>query len=95
VIQRALAQSADAVELFIQSTLSLLSAQGIVCPIVSNGGTPGLYHTDEVPAATEHRPGTYIYSDRYFVEAHAFGTWDDCADRYVALYRLLQERTPR
>ena len=30
-------------------------------------------------AATEHRPGTYIYSDRYHVETHAFGDWSDCA----------------
>ena len=35
--------------------------------IVSNGGTPDMTRAGEVPAATEHRPGTYIYLDRYQV----------------------------
>ena len=47
--------------------------------MVSNGGTPDLYRAHEVPAATEHRPGTYIYSDRSQVAVNGFGTWEDCA----------------
>jgi D-serine deaminase-like pyridoxal phosphate-dependent protein len=41
-----------------------LGRTGIEARIVSTGGTPDLYRAHEVPAATEHRPGTYIYSDR-------------------------------
>ena len=52
---------------------------GLDVAVVSNGGTPDLYRAHEVRAATEHRPGTYIYSDRYLVESQGFGTWQDCA----------------
>jgi D-serine deaminase-like pyridoxal phosphate-dependent protein len=76
-------QSADAVEAFIQDTLSLLSAQGIACPIVSNGGTPSLFDAHLVKSATEHRAGTYIYNDRQMVRmGHC--SEDDCAMHIVA-----------
>jgi D-serine deaminase-like pyridoxal phosphate-dependent protein len=76
-------QSADAVEAFIQSTLSLLSAQGIACPIVSNGGTPSLFDAHLVKSATEHRAGTYIYNDRQMIRmGHC--SEDDCAMYIVA-----------
>ena len=52
---------------------------GLPVEIVSNGGTPDLYSAHEVAVATEHRPGTYIYSDRCHVETHAFGAWAHCA----------------
>jgi D-serine deaminase-like pyridoxal phosphate-dependent protein len=55
-----------------------LTAAGLAPPIVSNGGTPDLWRAHEVTAATEHRPGTYIYMDRFQV-AKGVGTWDDCA----------------
>ena len=57
---------------------------GLPVEIVSNGGTPDLYSAHEVAVATEHRPGTYIYSDRCHVETHAFGAWADCALRVQA-----------
>lgn len=57
---------------------------GLDVAIVSNGGTPDLYRAHEVTVATEHRPGTYIYSDRYLVESQNFGTFDDCALRVHA-----------
>ena len=57
---------------------------GLDVAVVSNGGTPDLYHAHEVTAATEHRPGTYIYSDRSQVEINGLGTWDDCALRVHA-----------
>jgi D-serine deaminase-like pyridoxal phosphate-dependent protein len=76
-------QSADAVEAFIQSTLLLLSAQGIACPIVSNGGTPSLFDAHLVKSATEHRAGTYIYNDRQMIRmGHC--SEDDCAMHIVA-----------
>lgn len=57
---------------------------GVEAEVVSNGGTPDLYHAHEVGVATEHRPGTYIYSDRSLVETKRFGTWEDCALRVHA-----------
>nr|WP_295886381.1 D-TA family PLP-dependent enzyme [uncultured Devosia sp.] len=55
-----------------------LAAGGLPPAIISNGGTPDLWRAHEVSAATEHRPGTYIYMDRYQV-AKGVGTFDDCA----------------
>ncbi|WP_153670277.1 D-TA family PLP-dependent enzyme [Phyllobacterium sp. SYP-B3895] len=46
--------------------------------IISNGGSPDMWRAHEVTSATEHRPGTYIYMDRFQV-AKGVGTWDDCA----------------
>jgi D-serine deaminase-like pyridoxal phosphate-dependent protein len=76
-------QSADAVEAFIQSTLKQLAAEGIACPIVSNGGTPSLFQAHLVKSATEHRAGTYIYNDRQMIRmGHC--TQDDCAMHVLA-----------
>ncbi len=49
---------------FYRATLALLEQHGLPCPTVSHGGTPSLFKTHEVPSATEHRAGTYIYNDR-------------------------------
>jgi D-serine deaminase-like pyridoxal phosphate-dependent protein len=57
--------------------------KGLSVETVSTGGTPDLYRAREVVPATEHRPGTYIYSDRYMV-THGVGTLEDCAIRIVA-----------
>lgn len=76
-------QAADAVEAFIQATLQQLGAEGIACPIVSNGGTPSLFDAHLVKSATEHRAGTYIYNDRQMIRmGHC--TEDDCAMYIVA-----------
>lgn len=55
-----------------------LSTAGTPPDIVSNGGTPDLWRAHDVAAATEHRPGTYIYMDRFQV-AKGVGTFEDCA----------------
>lgn len=55
-----------------------LSAAGLPPAVISNGGTPDLWRAHEVTAATEHRPGTYIYLDRFQV-ARGVGTLADCA----------------
>lgn len=55
-----------------------LTAAGLPPAVVSNGGTPDIWRAHEVTAATEHRPGTYIYMDRFQV-AKGVGTFDDCA----------------
>jgi D-serine deaminase-like pyridoxal phosphate-dependent protein len=64
---------------WLNEAVDLCKRSGLPVEIVSNGGTPDLYSAHEVTVATEHRPGTYIYSDRYHVETHAFGGWGDCA----------------
>jgi D-serine deaminase-like pyridoxal phosphate-dependent protein len=61
---------------------ALLAAAGLEPTIVSTGGTPDLYRAHRVGAATEHRPGTYIYSDR-FQASVGVGTLDDCALRVL------------
>lgn len=55
-----------------------LSDVGLSAAVVSNGGTPDLWRAHEVTAATEHRPGTYIYMDRFQV-AKGVGGFEDCA----------------
>ena len=67
------------------------SAPGLPCETVSNGGTPDLYSAHEVTVATEHRPGTYIYSDRSCRD-HGLGTLADCALRVQA--RVVSHATP-
>jgi D-serine deaminase-like pyridoxal phosphate-dependent protein len=64
---------------WLAEAVELCERSGLPAETVSNGGTPDLYRAHEVAAATEHRPGTYVYSDRYHVETHAFGDWADCA----------------
>lgn len=59
-----------------------LGRAGIETPVVSTGGTPDLYRAHEVAAATEHRPGTYIYADRSLARRDA--ELADCALRVVA-----------
>ncbi|MEP3279628.1 MAG: D-TA family PLP-dependent enzyme [Stappiaceae bacterium] len=51
-------------ESFYRATIDLLREHDLSCPVVSHGGTPSLFKTHEVPSATEHRAGTYIYNDR-------------------------------
>ena len=55
-----------------------LAAEGVDCPRITTGGTPDMWHAGEASIATEYRPGTYIYLDRYQV-AQGAGTADDCA----------------
>lgn len=56
----------------------LLAAAGLSPALVTTGGTPDLWRAAEVTAANEYRPGTYIYLDRFQVEA-GVGTVEDCA----------------
>ena len=69
---------------WLTEAVDLCKRSGLAVETVSNGGTPDLYSAHEVTVATEHRPGTYIYSDRYHVETHSFGDWGDCALRIQA-----------
>ena len=65
------------------ATRVALAETGLPPPVISAGGSPGLYRAHLVTAASEHRPGTYIYSDRMQV-AWGLGTWDDCAMTVLA-----------
>lgn len=66
------------VEAWFQAATALFKARGLDIPTISSGGSPDLYRSAIVGSATEHRPGTYIYSDRMQV-AFGHGTLDDCA----------------
>lgn len=68
-----------------------LDAVGLPPPVVSNGGTPDLWRAHEVTAATEHRPGTYIYMDRFQV-SKGVGGLEDCA--LTVLATVVSRPTP-
>jgi D-serine deaminase-like pyridoxal phosphate-dependent protein len=70
---------------------ALLTREGLTPKVVSNGGTPDMGRADQVAVATEHRPGTYIYLDRYQV-AKGVGTLDDCA--LTVLATVISRPTP-
>jgi D-serine deaminase-like pyridoxal phosphate-dependent protein len=63
--------------------LAALARSGLEAKTVSVGGTPDMYRAHELEHSTEHRPGTYIYSDRA-IAAAGVGTLDDTALRIVA-----------
>ncbi|MBV8429460.1 MAG: alanine racemase, partial [Hyphomicrobiales bacterium] len=68
---------------WIAEALAALKRSGLEAKTVSVGGTPDMYHAHELEFSTEHRPGTYIYSDRA-ITAAGVGTLDDTALRVVA-----------
>ncbi|MFO1039060.1 MAG: D-TA family PLP-dependent enzyme [Geminicoccaceae bacterium] len=74
--------STGAVQAWLAEAIAQIGRAGLECRTVSNGGTPDLYRAHEVKAATEHRPGTYIYSDR-MQSSWGFGSFDDCAIRVL------------
>ena len=57
------------VEAFFSEAVALLAAEGIDCPVRSNGGSPDFFSAHLVPSATEFRAGTYVYNDRSMVRA--------------------------
>ncbi|MXQ12489.1 D-TA family PLP-dependent enzyme [Microvirga makkahensis] len=63
---------------WLERAKALLAEAGLAPEIVSTGGTPDLWHSNENQAATEYRPGTYIYLDRFQVQ-EGVGGFDDCA----------------
>ncbi|HEX4766914.1 MAG TPA: D-TA family PLP-dependent enzyme [Lichenihabitans sp.] len=76
---------------WLAEAVDLLRREGLPPAVVSNGGTPDLWHAGEVAGATEHRPGTYIYLDRFQV-AKGVGTLDDCA--LTVLATVVSRPTP-
>ena len=63
---------------WLRRATGLLRSAGLEPDVVTTGGTPDLWRAHEVAAATEYRPGTYIYLDRFQVE-QGVGRLDDCA----------------
>ena len=59
--------------------------------VISTGGTPDLWQAAGVTLATEHRPGTYIYSDRMQV-SFGHGPLSDCA--LTVLATVVSRPTP-
>jgi D-serine deaminase-like pyridoxal phosphate-dependent protein len=71
------------VDQWLAHTRDLLTAEGLPCPVISNGGTPNLGDLAEFHSATEHRAGTYIYNDRSLI-AMGVCSAEDCAARLHA-----------
>jgi D-serine deaminase-like pyridoxal phosphate-dependent protein len=63
---------------WMERATALLKEVGLPPETVSTGGTPDLWRSGENRAATEYRPGTYIYLDRFQVQ-EGVGSFDDCA----------------
>ena len=72
------ADAETAVDEWLHDARTLIEAEGIAVPVVSGGGTPGMWRAHQVPTATEHRAGTYVYNDRSLVTRGTCG-WEDCA----------------
>lgn len=68
----------SAVQDWLAEAISAVQSLGLAVETVSNGGTPGMWQAEQVPAATEYRIGTYIYNDRS-LQARGICSWDDCA----------------
>jgi D-serine deaminase-like pyridoxal phosphate-dependent protein len=63
---------------WLERATALLQEAGLPPKIVSTGGTPDIWRSGENSAATEYRPGTYIYLDRFQVQ-EGVGSFGDCA----------------
>jgi D-serine deaminase-like pyridoxal phosphate-dependent protein len=55
-----------------------LRAEGIPVPEISLGSTPTMTHAEDLPGATEIRPGNYVFFDAFQAVRGSCG-WNDCA----------------
>lgn len=76
---------------WLAQAVDMLTAVNLPPAVISTGGTPDLWQAAQVSLATEHRPGTYIYSDRMQV-AFGHGTLADCA--LTVLATVVSRPTP-
>jgi D-serine deaminase-like pyridoxal phosphate-dependent protein len=65
-------------DVFVRETRALLDRVGLSAERVSGGGTPGMWQAHLHPEINEHRAGTYVYGDRYILQAGAMQL-DECA----------------
>jgi D-serine deaminase-like pyridoxal phosphate-dependent protein len=84
-------RSTAEVQAWFEEALALLTNAGIGVPCISTGGSPDFYSGGTIAAATEHRPGTYIYSDRMQV-AFGHSRIEDCA--LTVLATVVSRPTP-
>lgn len=63
--------------------IDLLTRNNLPPEVISIGGTPDMARAHEITAATEQRPGTYIYNDRMQM-AWGHGSVADCAQTVLA-----------
>jgi|HubBroStandDraft_1064217.scaffolds.fasta_scaffold08608_4 D-serine deaminase-like pyridoxal phosphate-dependent protein len=68
---------------FMVAATRLLSDQSLAPSVVSGGGTPGVWHSHEIPGFTEHRAGEYVFNDRNIIAAGEAQP-EDCALRVRA-----------
>ncbi len=68
---------------FFERALGLFKGPGIPVPVVSGGGTPGLFNAQNFAMLTEHRAGTCVFND-VMVVSSGTATWDNCAMRVRA-----------
>ena len=68
---------------FFERALALFKQAGIPVPVISGGGTPGIFTAQNFPMLTEHRAGTCVFNDAMVV-ASGTATWDNCAMRVRA-----------
>jgi D-serine deaminase-like pyridoxal phosphate-dependent protein len=68
---------------FVRATKDLLGADGIDVECVSGGGTLSAFEAHTHPEVTEHRPGSYVYGDRYGLEVGKLPL-ETCALRVIA-----------
>ena len=68
---------------FFERALALFGSAGMPVPVVSGGGTPGIFTAQHIPMLTEHRAGTCVFND-VMVVASGTATWDNCAMRVRA-----------
>lgn len=71
----------DRTDPFVRETRTLLKGElEVAC--VSGGGTSVMWQAHTHPEVTEHRAGTYVYSDRKIVDSGAMAL-DDCALKVI------------
>ncbi|MGE3304979.1 MAG: D-TA family PLP-dependent enzyme, partial [Rhizobiaceae bacterium] len=70
-------------EAWLVAARDLLAQSGLDCAVISGGNTPDMWNAPSGSIVTEHRPGTYIYMDRYQV-AKGAATLADCAFTVLA-----------
>ena len=68
----------EEVDRWLREAARLIHDAGLEVKRISNGGSPDLYSAARVTCATEHRPGTYIYSDRMQI-GFGLGGIENCA----------------
>lgn len=66
------------VQRWLNEAVDALANCGLKASVISNGGSPGMWHAQNVSIATEYRIGTYIYNDRS-LQVRGVCDWADCA----------------